>query len=90
MQLMNVLMGMLADSGEIVLRTDNHKPINPLKRARSIIIVPQSQYNAIYQLLKIFFLGLHQGEYRIDWTIARSKAKEMLDKLEVDIRSQAS
>ena len=87
--LMNVLMGMLQpDSGEMVLRGQtitNRSPYEALQKG--IGMVPQ-ELNLVSDLsiAENIFLGLHQKKgNRIDWDHMRSKAKEMLDKLEVDI-----
>ena len=89
--LMNVLMGMLQpDSGEMVLRGQtitNRSPYEALQKG--IGMVPQ-ELNLVSDLsiAENIFLGLHQKKgNRIDWDHMRSKAKEMLDKLEVDIDS---
>ncbi|RGV75516.1 sugar ABC transporter ATP-binding protein [Enterocloster bolteae] len=89
--LMNVLMGMLQpDSGEMVLRGQtitNRSPYEALQKG--IGMVPQ-ELNLVSDLsiAENIFLGLHHKKgNRIDWDHMRSKAKEMLDKLEVDIDS---
>lgn len=87
--LMNVLMGILQpDSGEIILngeKVENKSPYEALQK--KIGMVPQ-ELNLVPDLsiAENIFLGLHQKKgHRINWNQTVEKAKEMMEKLEVEI-----
>lgn len=87
--LMNVLMGILQpDSGEIILngeKIENKSPYEALQK--KIGMVPQ-ELNLVPDLsiAENIFLGCHQKKgRRMDWGQTVVKAKEMMEKLEVDI-----
>lgn len=87
--LMNVLMGVFPpDEGEIYLRDkkiENKSPYEALQNG--IGMVPQ-ELNLVHDIAiaENIFLGLHQKKnHLIDWNETKLKAKEILDKLNVDI-----
>jgi len=87
--LMNVLMGVYApDEGEILLNNkiiENKSPYDALKKG--IGMVPQ-ELNLVsdISIAENIFLGLHQkNKGLIDWNLTKEKAKEVLNKLNVDI-----
>lgn len=87
--LMNVLMGVLQpDSGEIYLdgeKIENRSPYEALQK--KIGMVPQ-ELNLVPDLsiAENIYLGLHQKKGQmIDWNQTAVKAKEMMERLEVDI-----
>lgn len=87
--LMNVLMGVLQpDSGQIFLNgemIENKSPYEALQK--KIGMVPQ-ELNLVNDLsvAENIFLGLHQKKgRRLDWENTRVKAKEIMDRLEVEI-----
>ncbi len=87
--LMNVLMGVFPfDEGEIILRNkriENKSPYEALQNGIGMVPQELNLVNDI-SIAENIFLGLHQKKNcLIDWGETKEKAREILNKLNVDI-----